>query len=118
VFFNIRQKGPDKSQNLRFGVCHNGGVLCPPSRRAQSFAARQHGAIYRNMLMLSNFSGNEKLTVATPIAKVALAAEHPDSVVEVRSAGHAAVTVRAGLTIFLGAVPWTNLTCFCYTIEI
>jgi hypothetical protein len=70
------------------------------------------------MVMLSNFSGNEELTVSTPIAKVALAAEHTDSLVEVRSTGHPAVTVRAGLTVFLGAGPWTNLTCFCYKIEI
>ena len=75
-------------------------------------------AINRKMLMLSNFSENKKLTVSTPIAKVALAAEHPDCVVEVRSAGHPAATVRAGLTVFLGAGPWTNLTCFCYKIEI
>jgi hypothetical protein len=70
------------------------------------------------MLMLSNFSGNEKLTVATPIAKVALAAEHPDSVVEVGSTGHAVDTVRASLTVFLGAGPWTDLACYCYKIEI
>jgi hypothetical protein len=89
-----------------------------PVGGAQSFAARQHGAIYRNMLMLSNFNRSTKLTVSTPIAKVALAAEHPDSVVEVGSTGHVVETVRASLTVFLGAVPWTDPACYCYKIEI